>query len=409
MTILGTVIKNIMLLSCIQFIIPLTANAQCEVCNDLKINVVRITTSFEDGTDENGFGIIIAEGENKLYVITANHVVASSDGTAVTIMAVYFFEQEHQGYQASPVKYNETLDLALIEVTKPGWRTWNNAFIDSESEEGVEVWYIGRSEKWYIPFSNGYLHDISKSTRKLTLEMPGVQKGCSGAPIVTKKGIIGIITDDSPGDVSGMHINLIRDLVQDDWNRPFQGENFKEKTIQEIPKKMEANETENPNWLTDPRDGQIYRTVTIGGKVWMATNLNYTTASGSWCYNNQEYNCKAYGRLYKWGYAKYACPEGWHTPSKYEWKIFIDNFGGFGNTETTTNLRENGFTIFPGGKYMQEEFLQLSQIAVIWSSTLAEPKYELNAWVVEYSFGNKIISLIKMNAHSGASVRCLKD
>jgi uncharacterized protein (TIGR02145 family) len=130
----------------------------------------------------------------------------------------------------------------------------------------------------------------------------------------------------------------------------------------------------------DSRDGKTYKTVKVGGKTWMAENLNFA-ADGSKCYENNAGNCEKYGRLYTWEAAKKACPAGWHLPSDAEWTALTDAVGG--GSVAGTKLKSNsgwanngngtdeyGFAALPGGDGNSDgNFNDAGNIGYWWSST----------------------------------------
>lgn len=98
----------------------------------------------------------------------------------------------------------------------------------------------------------------------------------------------------------------------------------------------------------DLRDNYRYKTVTIKGKTWLAENLRYTIYR-SWCSNNNQDNCKNFGRTYHFDFVMDAVPKGWHLPTKQEW---LDLVGAYSSETLINDLKPGGksnFNLVYGG------------------------------------------------------------
>lgn len=223
------------------------------------------------------------------------------------------------------------------------------------------------------------------------------------------------------------------------------------------------------NCMKDRRDGQTYRTVTIGDQVWMAENLNYAyidipysysnrlgrviySDSTSWCYDNIPANCAEYGRLYTWAAAmdsvgvwstngkdcglgticsptipvRGICPEGWHLPSNEEWETLFTAVGGMsvagtklksmsGWSKSGNGTDEFGFKALPAGfRYDDKELFDGKGVELhLWSSTEYEGPTEDEgkfvsgiSWTYAYDYAYRND---KREKNSAFSVRCVKD
>ena len=195
--------------------------------------------------------------------------------------------------------------------------------------------------------------------------------------------------------------------------------------------------------LTDSRDGQTYKTVTIGTQTWMAENLNYQTAN-SYCYNDNASNCTKYGRLYTWaaamdsagtwstngkgcGYGKTCsptypvrgvCPEGWHLPTQTEWNTLFTAVGGSSTAcevlKSTSGWNSSGngsdtysFSALPaGGRYGDGDYIGEGYYAFFWSSTEYDSYY---AYFMDLYYYYDYAYLSYYDKYDGFSVRCVKD
>lgn len=183
---------------------------------ELKKSVLHITTK-----DKRGFGFVVGECRNKLYVVTVNHIVRKNYDNPDTIteeeVEVEFYQLRGITHPATLLKYCwGELDLAVLEVNKPHGYGWNEHHFCNEYTRGEKVWFIGKSEDWYVPTEKktGVINEVE--IKRIRIDMKSVLPGTSGAPLVTKDGIIGmIIIDDSLGDeVFAVPINKIKEALE---------------------------------------------------------------------------------------------------------------------------------------------------------------------------------------------------
>jgi uncharacterized protein (TIGR02145 family) len=199
-------------------------------------------------------------------------------------------------------------------------------------------------------------------------------------------------------------------------------------------------------------DGNVYKTVIIGGQEWMAANLKTTKydngdpipeitdntqwsslTTGAWSYynNDEKYNDR-YGKLYNWYAAddsRNVCPAGWHVPSDEEWTVLTDYLGGEsvaggkmktrGTIQTGTGLwqrpntaadNSSGFAGIPGGyRFGSGGFSFVGEKGCWWSTTIPAIRPERGVWGRYLNYNNGTVFRGHGPVLSGFSVRCVRD
>lgn len=199
--------------------------------------------------------------------------------------------------------------------------------------------------------------------------------------------------------------------------------------------------------MTDPRDGQTYKTVKIGEQVWMAENLNYKTTY-SVCYDGNPQNCTKYGRLYTRESLSQVCPNGWHLPDSLEFIILLneldlrtfkqgvgsgkndtldvfENAGNYLKSTTGWNDYEGsngngsnlaGFSAIPGGnmqlhRILNRLFHSLGKKAYFWTSDYiyVQETHDNVVFALVWASNYGVLYKASFDDSAGFSVRCIKE
>jgi uncharacterized protein (TIGR02145 family) len=222
------------------------------------------------------------------------------------------------------------------------------------------------------------------------------------------------------------------------------------KALEKINKEDNSIEGDpNLGIFTDPRDGNVYKTVKIGKQVWMTENLNVDKFQNgdlipeaktdeewekagenkqpAWCYyNNNPDNGDRYGKLYNW-YAvndpRGLAPKGWKVPSDEDWSRLTDFLGGESvagkkmkftdfwadnDGQSGHGTNESGFLGLPGGsRRFDGNFDSVVGKSGYWWSSTEYDTYVAWRRAMYYNYGN--VNRADVSKKNGESVRCVKD
>ncbi len=186
--------------------------------------------------------------------------------------------------------------------------------------------------------------------------------------------------------------------------------------------------------MTDPRDGKVYYTTTVGGQTWMRQNLGYDGSGIPYLASTAMDHL--FGRFYTWEEAGTACPAGWHLPSDAEWKELAQTLSGATFTEgkTYTDVagkimanakflgnrmweywpqvditNESGLSALPVGYCVESgstRFVGLNSYAAFWT---ADGHDGMGLYRYLYVDKNDLFAGLGDNDSFRATVRCVKD
>ena len=184
-----------------------------------------------------------------------------------------------------------------------------------------------------------------------------------------------------------------------------------------------------------------FESVRIGGRTWMARNLDVVTyrngdsipnisdtrewtetKGGAWChYGNDTFFARNYGRLYNWKAVtdlRGLCPTGWRIPDASDWSALADSLGGTdvaaGPLKSTVNwtlpntgaTNATGFGANPSGFRFENGFSYLGENGYWWCR---DEEDETFAFSVVIMYRESGLYLISNDKSMGLSVRCIKE
>jgi hypothetical protein len=199
------------------------------VTDILKPNIVRIEARLgAEGRRQDGFGFVVSEESDQLYIVTANHVVRGderNDNDIDNNPTVIFFRDQatEKGKLLDDHLHHGRggFDLAMLRVKKPPGFNWNRHVLARDTVKfGDEMWFIGRGGKWFVPPQPSAVSEVTASGSIRVDKLP-VNVGTSGAPLISEYGLVGMIVIDTGIYSEATSLDVIQRAIKG-WGFPWQ-------------------------------------------------------------------------------------------------------------------------------------------------------------------------------------------
>jgi len=393
------------------------------VCKDGSWDVVDPPRHCEDCKDE----AIFTSGSSSS---TNNVILSASEESSSSVKSVILSSDSDE------LSSSSSSSVIASETKQSSSSGYDNDDSSSSSEEPVESSSSEETKLYLCEDGETHVLDLA-NCEKVSSSSEAVSSSSDNKPISSSSEV----QESSSSEMSSSSVQTESSSSKVESSSSI---NISSSSIDESSSSEKSSSSLNDgydainNTLTDSRDGQVYKTVTIGTQVWMAENLNYLPedtvgtiwagkslcGGGAWK-GKIEGDCNIYGRLYEDDFTKKEeninsiCPDGWSLPSKKQYEILTSFLGedainkmkiavtAYWSINESTN--QSGFSAIPAGYYsslgfndMHHEGVSVASFAFVCTGSNDRNVISIEEDESDFWWGS-------FGDHYHMSVRCIKD
>ena len=409
----------------------------CDATNEGTI--IKPTDSDVEHICKGGSWIAIGSSSSSNNIITNETKQSSSSSSYNVILSA----SEESSSSVDPVILSSDSDelsssssssVIASETKQSSSSGYDNDDSSSSSEEPVESSSSEESKLYLCEDGETYVLDPANCEKESSSSVAVASSSSDNKPVSSSS----VVQESSSSEMSSSSekIDSSSSKVESSSDISISSSSNPESSSEESSSSLSDGYDAINNTLTDPRDGHIYKTVTIGTQVWMAQNLNYLPedtigtiwsglslcGGGTWK-SKMEGDCSIFGRLYETDFTNEKkdsiCPNGWSLPTGNQFQKLMSYLGENSANKMKINndkywqsgnaTNESGFSAIPSGVYSRAKgfnnlFSENEEVAAF-----AHVQYLGGANGIEIVDSDGIISNQSFGNGIFLAVRCIRN